>query len=61
VFRAFCEAEGAGFVSPTLALREHVAAGDPVYFTYDQHWTRLGHRVVADVVASHLESSSLAR
>jgi hypothetical protein len=60
VFRAFCEAEGAEFVSPTLALRERLAAGEPVYFTYDQHWTRLGHRVVADAVASHLGARDAA-
>jgi hypothetical protein len=24
--------------------------GEPVYFTYDPHWTRLGHEVVARCV-----------
>ena len=54
VFREFCARHGVEFVSPTRALRERMAAGVPVYFTYDQHWTRLGHEVVAEVLAAHL-------
>lgn len=47
VFLDFCAREGIACLSPTEALRDRLAAGEPVYFTYDQHWTRLGHQVVA--------------
>ncbi len=44
---AFCRDEGIDFISPTAALRDAMAAGRQVYYTYDQHWTALGHAVVA--------------
>ncbi len=48
--REWCESEGVPFVSVTGALRARVAAGDQVYYTYDQHWTPGGHEVVAAAV-----------
>ena len=57
VFREFCWDEGIEFVSPTEALREQAAEGVQVYYTYDQHWTRLGHGIVAREIADYLESS----
>ena len=50
----FCRAESIGFHSLTVALRQEVAAGRQVYFTYDQHWTPVGNRVVAESVAALL-------
>jgi len=35
-----------------------MAAGDPVDYTYDQHRTKLGHRVMADVIAPRLGAES---
>jgi hypothetical protein len=60
VVREFSEAEGIDFVSPTAALRRSVARGRQVYFTYDQHWTELGHEDVARVLYAHLAGAGEA-
>jgi hypothetical protein len=54
VFLDFCSAEGIECIGLTGALRDAVAAGDQAYFTYDQHWTRVGHEVVAETLARRL-------
>ncbi len=46
------------FISTTSALQAKMAAGVPVYFTYDKHWSPLGHVVAADLVAGHLQEGS---
>ena len=46
--REVCEAAGVGFVSLTAPLREAIAEGRQAYFTYDQHWTSVGHQVVGE-------------
>jgi hypothetical protein len=56
-FRDFCAAERLRCLSTTEPLRRATAAGEQVYFTYDQHWTRLGHALVSDLVATELRSS----
>lgn len=58
VLADFCARRGIDFVSPTRALRERAARGDPVYYTYDQHWTAIGHEVVASEIGRHLRSLS---
>ena len=50
----FCRAESIEFCSLTRPLQESMQAGEQVYFTYDQHWTPVGNRVTADVVAKLL-------
>ncbi len=50
VVRDCCERESVIFVSLTEPLREACAQGRQAYFTYDQHWTPLGHEVAAAVV-----------
>ncbi len=45
---------GITFVSLTGRLRESVRGGAQPYFTYDQHWSPDGHRVVAEALAPHL-------
>jgi hypothetical protein len=57
VFRDFCRAEDIEFVSPTAALREMARKGFQVYYTYDQHWTALGHRAVAAELAAYLRAT----
>ncbi len=52
--RDWCAARGIDFISLTTPLRERVAAGVPVYFTYDQHWTEQGHAAVAAILAASL-------
>ena len=52
--REACEAAGVEFVSLTGALRRAVEAGRQVYFVYDQHWTPLGHEVVAEELRTRI-------
>jgi len=54
----FCRQQSIEFVSLTEALRQNVAAGRQAYFTYDQHWTPIGHQVVADVLSNYLKTNS---
>lgn len=57
VVRDFCADEGIEFVSVTDALRAAMRDGEPIYYTYDQHWTKYGHEVVADVMAAYLRDN----
>ena len=43
----YYRSRGIAFVSLTDALRAAARSGSQTYFTYDQHWTPDGHRVVA--------------
>jgi len=52
--REFCAAESIEFASFTEPLRRATAEGAQTYFTYDQHWTPLGHKIVAETLAKHL-------
>jgi len=53
----FCETRSIGFVSLVEPLREAMAQGRQAYFTYDQHWTPIGHEIVAEVLAAYLGGS----
>jgi hypothetical protein len=46
----WCRREGITFISLTQPLRREVANGRQVYLTYDDHWTPIGHEVVATVI-----------
>lgn len=59
VFFDFCSAEALRCASTTEALRRALAAGEQVYFSYDQHWTRVGHALVADLVEAELRAAGL--
>ncbi len=50
VFQEFCEKEFIEFVSLTESLRQNTALGEQLYFTYDDHWTPIGHEVVANTI-----------
>ena len=54
VFSEFCESKGIELISTTDVLRERMAQGVQVYYTYDQHWTKWGHAAVAEVIAKYL-------
>lgn len=54
VVARFCEGQGLGFVSLTQPLREAMAQGEQVYYSYDQHWTPLGNIVAAAVLEQYL-------
>ena len=57
VVRRWCEQQGVGFVELTEPLRQAAASGQQVYFTYDQHWTPIGHEVAARAVAEYLKGN----
>jgi hypothetical protein len=59
VFFDFCAAEALRCASATEPLRRATAAGEQVYFTYDPHWTRVGHALVADLVEAELRKAGL--
>lgn len=50
----WCRRESIAFVSLTPALSKATRAGTQTYFTYDQHWTPEGHRVVAEAIGRSL-------
>jgi len=58
--REFCASEGIDFVSTTGPLRDAMARGEQVYFTYDPHWTSLGHAIAARTIGEHLRARGLA-
>ncbi|RJP39722.1 MAG: hypothetical protein C4547_03415 [Phycisphaerales bacterium] len=49
----WCAREKIEFVSLTEPLREALAGGRQVYFTYDDHWSPDGHDVVAEVLSRY--------
>jgi len=54
VMRRWCERESIPFVSVTDALRQAMLDGRQAYYTYDQHWTPIGHEVAATEIAREL-------
>ena len=52
--RQFCQTESIEFISLTDPLRKATAEGNQTYFTYDQHWTPLGHKIVAEAISQHI-------
>jgi hypothetical protein len=59
VLAEFCRQQSISFVSTTKSLQKYTAVGVQTYFTYDQHWTPDGNRIVADVIAEHLRREGL--
>lgn len=51
--RAFCTGAGLELVSLTERLRRETAAGRQTYYSYDQHWSPVGHAIVADELGRH--------
>lgn len=60
VMREWCQREGIVFMSMSEPLRRAVLAADQVYYTYDQHWTPVGHDVVARAVFERLTDNLLS-
>ena len=59
VLREFCQNQNIEFVSATAALQNMAAGGHQVYYTYDQHWTRLGHVTVAEELFRYFTASGV--
>jgi hypothetical protein len=61
VFLDECAASHLQCLSMTQALRDAAAQGKQVYFTYDQHWTPDGNRVVADALYQWFSENPVER
>lgn len=59
VIRKWCEKKSIPFISITSALRDTIQSGQQTYYTYDQHWTPLGHDVVARAIHNYLLANDL--
>jgi hypothetical protein len=55
--RDFCRTESIEFISLTEPLRRIIAEGAQAYFTYDSHWTPIGHKIVAETISQYLRST----
>lgn len=55
VFKDFCQDESIEFISLTEPLRHDAALGRQVYFSYDDHWTPIGHEVVANTINNYIK------
>jgi hypothetical protein len=56
VIGQWCQRNEIPFLSLTEALQSATLAGQQTYYTYDQHWTPIGHEVVARRVHQLLRS-----
>jgi hypothetical protein len=54
----FCRAESIEFVSFTQPLRQEILKARQAYFTYDQHWTPIGHETAANTLHHYIENST---
>jgi len=54
VFLEHCADQRFNCLALTEALQQATAKGEQMYYSYDQHWTPDGNRVVAETIATHL-------
>ncbi len=59
--KEFCEQENIDFLSLTPILKQATSLGRQTYFCYDQHWTPVGHEIVADYLSVELPTLSGAQ
>lgn len=59
VISDWCANQGIPFFSPAEQLRTATAEGTQCYYSYDQHWTPLGHEVFAKALGEFLLAQSL--
>ncbi len=57
VLREYCVEHDIEFVSTTQLLQRESRAGNQTYYTYDQHWTPHGNKLVARVVGDYLNAA----
>lgn len=55
VIRKFCDESEIKFIDLTGPLKKATASGIQTYFTYDQHWTPDGHKVVAQFLSETIK------
>ncbi len=56
--KKYCQDLGIDFISTTAELQARTAAGNQAYFTYDMHWTPVGHQLVAEKINQFLTEMS---
>jgi hypothetical protein len=61
IFLEQCEGSQWHCLSLTPALQAATANGQQVYYSYDQHWTPDGNRVVADAINNYLMAYRLSQ
>lgn len=61
IFLEQCGGSQWNCISLTSALQEATANGQQVYYSYDQHWTPDGNRVVADTINNYLMTYRLSQ
>lgn len=54
VIREYCQKNNIKFISTTRLLRTSILNGTQAYFTYDQHWSPDGQKVVANFLYNQL-------
>jgi len=54
VTEEWCRGHDVPFISLTAAMRESARIGRQPYFTYNEHWTPIGHEVAAEEVHRRL-------
>jgi hypothetical protein len=59
--KEFCRRESVKFVSLTEPLRKGIAHGRQLYFTYDDHWTPIGHVVAENTIFRYIDEHSMAK
>ena len=55
--RELCEQESIEFLGLTEQLRSGIEKGEQAYYTYDMHFSPVGHRLVAEAFNRYLEQS----
>lgn len=59
VFTDYCSEQHFQCLGLTTYLQEATAQGQQLYYTYDQHWTPEGNKVVADVLSMTLKQNGM--
>lgn len=59
VIADWCQRQSIRFFSPVHSLRDAIASGNQAYFTYDQHWTPVGHDICAKALFAFLREQQL--
>jgi len=59
--KEFCRQESIGFISLTELLREGIAQGRQLYFTYDDHWTPIGHEAAANTISHYIHEHPVVK
>jgi len=54
IIEELCKKDSIEFISMTKPLQQEILKGSQVYYTYDQHWTPMGHLIAAETLSNYL-------